>query len=142
MKIKYDFVTNSSSVCYIVCAMKVVDEKKLIKFLKNEYGKMGLEIFNEHVLSPDDVLKNFNYDEEDRTIDLPYNDDYSSEETESVKDIILKCKEENKQILFAEESDGDYGPGPATAIIRSIHPDIKKNGLESIYEFTWIGRDG
>lgn len=71
MKIRTDFVTNSSSSSYIICFARIVDEKKAqsiidqynlkvfdVKGAKNEmyYGELGADWCGAVIWSADDVL--------------------------------------------------------------------------------------
>jgi hypothetical protein len=60
MKIRRDFVTNSSSSSYI-CVAKVHKTDELLKYFREEYGNYGLRLLDEYLISGTEI-KNSEYD--------------------------------------------------------------------------------
>lgn len=55
MKIRADYVTNSSSSSFIIVS-KINKSQELLDYMKEEYGKYGLRLLDEHLVKgvPDD----------------------------------------------------------------------------------------
>lgn len=63
MKVRTDFVTNSSSSSFI-CVAKVNNSSKLLEHFKEEYGKYGIGLLDEYLVTGKDIL-NDKYDYEE-----------------------------------------------------------------------------
>lgn len=62
MKIRKDFVTNSSSSSFI-CVAKVNDCKELRDYMKEEFGRFGERLLNNYLVTGKDIKENkWDYD--------------------------------------------------------------------------------
>ena len=121
MKIRLDYVTNSSSSSFIICCSEIKDKKSLINYIKEEYGRKGQSIIDYHILKGSDVK------EEYRNI---FEDLYVS------KNDINKIDNE-KEYLFAYEDIEDE-PGCSAALTY----DVSHESIEHLFSDSWSGFNG
>ena len=64
MKIRSDYVTNSSSSSFI-CIAKIDKSSKLLDYFKEEYGKYGLRLLDKNLVTGKEIKEDKGYDFEE-----------------------------------------------------------------------------
>jgi len=120
MKVRLDYVTNSSSSSYIICCSEVVDKEALTEYLLEEYGRRGKGILN-YIISGKDVKVECEYINSNLCI--------------SRSDVDLV--EDDKEYLFAYE---DIEDDPACSAAMAY--DVSHKSLKSLFSGSYSGYDG
>jgi len=121
MKIRTDFVTNSSSSSFIISCSEILDKEALITYLKEEYGRKSEGVINYHIMKGTDV--------KDSCIHI-FDELYIS------KDDIAKV-EDDKEYLFAYE---DIEDSPASSA--AITYDVSHKSIKHLFSDSWSGFNG
>jgi len=146
MKIKNDFVTNSSSVCYIAAIYKVLDKKILKEYLEREFGITGLKVFDNHVTDYNGLKEEFRISTTEELDDSDYIKGPNSNLFDfddggvSVGEVLKKIEGHN-EFLTIDRSSGNYPDNidVQASIISSI--DSGSAGVELIEKYIYVGSD-
>ena len=120
MKIRLDFVSNSSSSSYIICCSEVLNKEALTEYLLEEYGRRGKGIL-EYIVSGKDVKQSCRRINDNLYIDP--------------SDVALV--EDDKEYLFAYE---DIEDEPACSAAMAY--DVSHNSLKTLFSGNYSGYDG
>ena len=127
MKIRLDYVTNSSSSSFVICA-KVNLCDSLEKHMSEEYGKYGTTLLKEHLLTSDTVLNDIEADHE--WIDDNY---IGEDDAQEIKRLIEK--DPDSCYLFAtvyiEDTEGGVFPDDALWLYSHIPSEYKERIFET-----------
>ena len=120
MKIRYDFVTNSSSSSYIISCSEILDKEALFEYVKEEYGRKGEGIKNY-------IVKGSEVKEECENVFYElYVDKKDIEKVEN-----------DKEYLFVYR-DIENEPGGSAA----MSFDVCHKSLNHLFSSTWSGFNG
>jgi hypothetical protein len=120
MKIRFDYVTNSSSASYVISCKEILNKEELKKYLQEEYGKQGLKVMDEYIFTGKEIKEGF------------YENDYLSVSKKDIEEL-----DNEKEYLYVNE---DIEGGNALA---SITIELRNtNILNGIFYDSWSGFDG
>jgi hypothetical protein len=123
MKVRIDFVTNSSSASYVVSCCEILDKEKLKEWLAVEYGNFANKILDRFIVKGKGVLE-----EKDSLINSYF---FCFDESDFA-DI-----DPDKEYIFVWEDI--QGGNPVAAIAANLrHPRL----LKHIFYDSWSGYDG
>lgn len=135
MKLRYGFVSNSSSSSYVICVAKVIDEEKLNKFL-NQYS-LDAEIYN--------TQEAINYKGPVRKCgdDLYFQCESFNGDTVSIK-MDLSKDEKYVSIYYGQDIDEDENGPVEPAVIEDggIYSLSQEHGVIDIHTSEGFGRNG
>jgi hypothetical protein len=120
MKIRFDFVTNSSSASYVISCKEILNKEELKIWLQEEYGKQGVKALDCYTCTGKEIKDGF------------YKNDYLSVSKKDIEEL-----DDKKEYLYVDE-DIEGGNALASIIIELRNPNM----LKSIFYDSWTGFDG
>ncbi len=137
MKIKSDFVTNSSSTCYIGAVYKVEDIFKLKEYLIRTFGDCGSKISNNFITDLTGVLEEFHVDEYEKE---PKSDFFQFNDGGITVEEMNEKLRDGYSYLAIDRASSNEAPDIEPVIIYNIEKP-EEAGLKLIDKHCYVGME-